>query len=63
MGIILLIDIVNAVFGLFWLLGSFLKGWLYDISLFGLIAFSMLAQLTAIPFIMHYLSFNKVVKQ
>jgi MFS family permease len=40
----------NAGFGLFWLLGSVLMGWLYDISLGALVAFSVTAQLLAIPF-------------
>jgi MFS family permease len=38
-----------AGFGLFWFLGSALMGFLYDFSLITLIAFSMLAQLGAIP--------------
>ena len=40
----------NAAIGLFWFLGSFLMGWLYDISLSWLIGFSMLSQLAAVPF-------------
>jgi MFS family permease len=39
----------NAGFGLFWFLGSALMGILYDFSLGALIAFSMAAQLAAIP--------------
>jgi MFS family permease len=39
----------NTGFGLFWFLGSALMGVLYDISLGYLIAFSVLAQLAAIP--------------
>ena len=39
----------HAGFGLFWFLGSALMGFLYDISLGSLIAFSVLAQLGAIP--------------
>lgn len=39
----------NAAIGLFWFLGSFLMGWLYEVSLGWLIGFSMLAQLAAIP--------------
>jgi MFS family permease len=39
----------HAGFGLFWLLGSALMGFLYDFSLPALIAFSVLAQLGAIP--------------
>lgn len=42
--------IFNAVFGLSWFLGSFLMGWLYDVSIAGLIVFSMMAQLALIPF-------------
>ena len=40
----------NTGFGLFWLLGSVLMGWLYDFSLGALVAFSVTAQLLAIPF-------------
>ena len=40
----------NAGFGLFWFLGSVLMGWLYDFSLGALVAFSVAAQLLAIPF-------------
>ncbi len=39
----------HAGFGLFWFLGSACMGWLYDISLRYLIAFSMAAQLGAVP--------------
>jgi MFS family permease len=42
----------NAGFGVFWLLGSVLMGWLYDFSLGALVAFSVTAQLLAIPFFM-----------
>ena len=41
--------IFNTGFGLFWFLGSALMGILYDVSLGALIAFSVLAQLGAIP--------------
>lgn len=41
--------IFNAVFGLFWFLGSFFMGWLYDLSVVGLIIFSVLIQLFSIP--------------
>ncbi|MBM4275454.1 MAG: MFS transporter [Deltaproteobacteria bacterium] len=41
--------IFNTGFGLFWFLGSALMGILYDISIGYLIAFSVLAQLAAIP--------------
>jgi MFS family permease len=40
----------NAGFGLFWFLGSVLMGFLYDFSLGVLVAFSVTAQLLAIPF-------------
>lgn len=41
--------IFNAVFGLFWFIGSALMGVLYDISLLSLVVFSMSAQLLALP--------------
>jgi len=41
--------IFNANFGLFWFLGSFLMGWLYEVSITGLIIFSVLTQLASIP--------------
>lgn len=41
--------VFHAGFGLFWFLGSALLGFLYDRSLTGLIAFSVLTQLAAIP--------------
>ena len=40
----------NAGFGVFWFLGSALMGFLYDFSLGALVAFSVTAQLLAIPF-------------
>jgi MFS family permease len=40
----------NAGFGLFWFLGSALMGFLYEFSLGALVAFSVTAQLLAIPF-------------
>lgn len=40
----------NAGFGLFWFLGSALMGFLYEFSLGALVAFSVMAQLLAIPF-------------
>jgi hypothetical protein len=40
----------NAGFGLFWFLGSALMGLLYEFSLGALVAFSVTAQLLAIPF-------------
>jgi MFS family permease len=39
----------NATFGLFWFLGSFFMGWLYDASIAWLIVFSMGIQLASIP--------------
>ncbi len=39
----------RASYGLAWFLGSALLGYLYDFSLRGLIAFSVLAQLAAVP--------------
>ncbi|MFA6507966.1 MAG: MFS transporter [Treponemataceae bacterium] len=42
--------IFNTGFGLFWFLGSWLMGFLYDKSMAGLVAFSIAAQLAAIPF-------------
>ena len=41
--------ILNIWFGVFWFLGSALMGFLYDVSLFSLIIFSMGIQLAAIP--------------
>ncbi|MCX7851151.1 MAG: MFS transporter [Caldilineales bacterium] len=41
--------IFNTGYGLFWFLGSALMGVLYDVSLPGLIAFSVAAQLASIP--------------
>lgn len=41
--------IFNTGYGLFWFLGSALMGVLYDVSLPGLIAFSVTAQLASIP--------------
>ena len=39
----------NAGYGLAWFLGSAVLGYLYDVSLAGMIAFSVLAQVAAIP--------------
>jgi hypothetical protein len=39
----------NAGFGLAWFLGSALMGYLYDVSTIGLVAFSVLAHVAAIP--------------
>lgn len=40
----------NMLFGVTWFAGSALMGWLYDVSIPALIAFSMVFQLAAIPF-------------
>jgi MFS family permease len=39
----------NAAFGVAWFLGSVILGYLYDVSLAGLVAFSILAHVAAIP--------------
>jgi MFS family permease len=39
----------NAAFGLSWFLGSFLMGWLYDVSIAWLTVFSVAIQLISIP--------------
>jgi len=41
--------VFNSGYGLFWFAGSALMGVLYDVSLPALIAFSVLAQLLAVP--------------
>ncbi len=41
--------ILNSLYGLAWFAGSALMGWLYDHSLTGLVIFSILAQLAAVP--------------
>lgn len=41
--------IFNTGFGIFWFLGSFLMGILYDISIPTLVIFSMTIQLLAVP--------------
>lgn len=51
--------VFNASFGVFWFLGSFLMGWLYDFSVPGLIAFSLIIQLASLPFFVK-LSFQKL---
>ncbi len=40
----------NAAYGLAWFLGSALMGWLYDVSVPVLVAFSVATQVAAIPF-------------
>jgi MFS-type transporter involved in bile tolerance (Atg22 family) len=42
----------NACYGLAWFLGSALLGVLYDFSVLGLIAFSVCAQLLAVPLLL-----------
>jgi MFS family permease len=42
--------IFTAGYGVFWFLGSVLIGFLYDVSMPAMIAFSVLAQVAAIPF-------------
>ncbi|MBV8607850.1 MAG: MFS transporter [Singulisphaera sp.] len=42
----------GACFGVAWLLGSALKGWLYDVSLGSMISTSIIAQLTAVPLLL-----------
>jgi MFS-type transporter involved in bile tolerance (Atg22 family) len=39
----------NAAYGIAWFLGSALMGYLYDLSLSALIAFSVVVQLASIP--------------
>jgi predicted MFS family arabinose efflux permease len=41
--------IFTGVYGVFWFLGSVIIGRLYDVSLPALLAFSIAAQLVAIP--------------
>jgi predicted MFS family arabinose efflux permease len=41
--------VFNTGFGIFWFLGSFLMGILYDISIPALVIFSMALQLLAVP--------------
>jgi predicted MFS family arabinose efflux permease len=44
--------VFNAGYGLAWFLGSALLGYLYDVSRAGLTAFSVIAQLAAIPLLL-----------
>ena len=48
---------LNLVFGVFWAAGSAVIGFFYDIAVFYVVAFSMLAQLASIPL---FLSVKKV---
>ena len=41
--------VFNTGFGVFWFLGSFLMGVLYDVSINSLVAFSLIVQLLALP--------------
>jgi MFS family permease len=43
--------ILNSSYGVLWFLGSAMMGWLYDHSLHGLVIFSMVAQVAALPFL------------
>lgn len=53
----------NACFGIAWFLGSVVMGILYDFSLPGLIAFSMLSQLASLPLLLLVQKRQKVVKK
>ncbi len=44
--------IFNTGYGVFWFLGSFLMGFLYDFSIPSLIAFSVAAQLASVPLLL-----------
>ena len=44
--------VINSAYGLAWFAGSALMGWLYDHSLTGLVIFSVLAQLAALPLLL-----------
>jgi hypothetical protein len=44
--------IFTAIFGVAWFLGSALEGALYDSSIMALVALSVIAQLSAVPFIL-----------
>ncbi|MCZ3366681.1 MULTISPECIES: MFS transporter [Methanobacterium] len=41
--------VFNTIFGAFWFMGSLTMGILYDISIFYLVIFSMIAQLASVP--------------
>jgi predicted MFS family arabinose efflux permease len=41
-----------ALFGLAWWVGSTAMGWFYDTSMTALVAFSVLTQLAAVPFLL-----------
>ena len=42
--------IFETSFGIFWFLGSWFSGWLYDLDLNVMIAFCLITQLAAVPF-------------
>ncbi len=44
--------VFNTGFGVFWFAGSTLMGWLYDISIASLVAFSVAAQIASIPLLL-----------
>jgi predicted MFS family arabinose efflux permease len=41
--------VFNTGFGIFWFVGSAAMGWLYDVSMLSLIAFSVGTQLASVP--------------
>jgi MFS family permease len=45
--------ILNSAYGVLWFIGSAAMGWLYDRSLTGVVVFSMVSQLAAIPFLIY----------
>lgn len=51
--------ILNIWFGVFWFLGSALMGFLYDVSLFSLVTFSLGIQLAAIPILFTVKNFKE----
>lgn len=57
--------VFETAFGAFWFLGSWLTGVLYDQAIWGMIVFSIVAQVIAIPlfFGCHYLHQKNSIKQ
>lgn len=51
--------LLNIWFGVFWFLGSALMGFLYDVSLFSLIIFSLGTQLAALPILFAVKNFKE----
>ncbi|MEJ5300386.1 MAG: MFS transporter [Thermodesulforhabdaceae bacterium] len=51
--------IFNTFFGISWLIGSVLIGWLYEVSLPVLIGFSILIQASALPFLLAVVKMGK----